>query len=228
MSSFSEKGTAGGVDDIDLLTKYTPELKSCGHNCCPSTVSKCCACADIRPVLEGDVYPCYVDGEGWQNTDARDAGYCPVCNPKNYEVWERKIRLERERKAILKEEQAVQHKAALLVQEDDRMRAAALTACALGNTTLVTKFSYSNGDSYSGHMSDGHPHGEGVMVYAGGEEYTGQWQWGKHHGKGIKHWGDGIVYTGEWQVGMMHGQGHYVMADGTEVTGIFAEDEFVE
>ena len=89
----------------------------------------CCACADIRPLLEGDVYPCYVDGVGWQNTDARDSGYCPICNPKNYEVWERKILLERERKAVLKEEQAVQMRAALLVMEDDRVRAAAITAC---------------------------------------------------------------------------------------------------
>jgi len=67
-------------------------------------------------------------------------------------------------------------------------------------TILVTAFSYSNGDSYTGHMSNGHPHGEGVMVYAGGEEYSGLWQRGKHHGRGVKSWGDGIVYTGEWQV----------------------------
>lgn len=30
------------------------------------------------------------------------------------------------------------------------------------------------------------------------------------------------------QDNMMHGMGHYLMADGTEVTGLFAEDEFVE
>jgi len=202
MASFIDNGSEEAVDDIDLRIKYKPEMKSCGHNCCPSTVSMCCACADIRPVLDGDVYPCYVDGEGWQNTDARDSGYCPVCNPKNYEVWERKIRLERERKVILKEEQAAQQRAALLVQEDDRQRAAAITACTQGTsaTILVSAFSYSNGDSYTGHMSNGHPHGEGVMVYAGGEEYSGLWQRGKHHGRGVKSWGDGIVYTGEWQV----------------------------
>jgi hypothetical protein len=89
-------------------------------------VPMCCACSDVRPVLEGDTYPCYEDGVGWRNTDARDSGYCPVCNPKNYEAWERRIRLERERKRVIKEEQALREKQILLVQENDRVRAAAL------------------------------------------------------------------------------------------------------
>ena len=49
--------------DTDSRTVYLPELKICGHNCCPSSVPKCCACSDLRPVLETASYPCYVDGE---------------------------------------------------------------------------------------------------------------------------------------------------------------------
>ena len=39
----------------------------------------CCACEDIRPVLEEDAYPMYMDGIGWTNKASRRAGYCPFC-----------------------------------------------------------------------------------------------------------------------------------------------------
>jgi hypothetical protein len=68
------------------------------------------------------------------------------------------------------------------------------------NKNTTTQFTYSNGDSYIGEMSNGHPHGSGVMSYEGGEAYSGQWSEGKHHGRGDKNWGDGITYCGEWQV----------------------------
>jgi hypothetical protein len=78
---------------------------------------------DQRPYLNGDFYPIYVDGAGWSDEGTRDAGYCPVCNPKNYEVWEHKLRLEKERKELQKEvlqkSQEVQYKAL----EEDRIRA---------------------------------------------------------------------------------------------------------
>jgi hypothetical protein len=89
----------------------------------------------MRPVLEGDVYPCYVDGEGWRSTDARDAGYCPVCNPKNYEEWERRIRVERERKRGARAEREQREAEAAVRSEQDRRRAAALSTTAAAAAT---------------------------------------------------------------------------------------------
>ena len=60
------------------------------------------------------------------DNEARDAGYCPICNPKNYEVWERRIKVERARKAGQREVVARQQEEAARVQERDRSRAAAM------------------------------------------------------------------------------------------------------
>jgi hypothetical protein len=55
-------------------------LKSCGHFCSPSSLDRCCACMDQRPVLDDPhSYPVYVDGVGWQDIGHRSAGYCPNC-----------------------------------------------------------------------------------------------------------------------------------------------------
>ena len=39
----------------------------------------CCACEDLRPVMEEGTYPMYIDGTGWVNQAMRGAGYCPYC-----------------------------------------------------------------------------------------------------------------------------------------------------
>jgi hypothetical protein len=54
-------------------------LKSCGHRCSPSSLPRCCACMDKRPMRPENTYPIYVDGRGWQDIGSRDAGYCPNC-----------------------------------------------------------------------------------------------------------------------------------------------------
>ena len=107
------------------------EKKACGHFCYPSSTEGCCSCMDLRPLRDGDTYPTYRDGEGWVDIDSRDAGYCPICNPKNYEVWKEKIEIERTEKMRLKQ---------LLIQdfktESDKRRAAAcvsVTAAAAGD-----------------------------------------------------------------------------------------------
>ncbi len=56
-------------------------LKSCGHTCFPSSLPRCCACMDRRPIRKENTYPVYVDGQGWQEIGSRDAGYCPQCRP---------------------------------------------------------------------------------------------------------------------------------------------------
>jgi hypothetical protein len=63
------------------------EMKQCSHYCYPSSTPRCCACMDEREVLVGSTYPSYTDGKGWTNEGARDDGYCPVCNTKNFQRW---------------------------------------------------------------------------------------------------------------------------------------------
>lgn len=100
------------------------EQKKCGHFCYPSTTPDCCSCMDLRPQLEGDLYPIYVDGKGWADEGTRNHGYCPVCNPKNFDVWEERIRFQREKKVerqkILEENRQLSSKFAL----EDKLRAA--------------------------------------------------------------------------------------------------------
>ena len=99
----------------------------------------------------------------------------------------------------------------------DKTRAEALYARSGGRANdqeadvsyTVKGFSYTNGDTYTGTMVNGEPHGEGKMVMADGTTYEGRWAKGKHSGPGVKIWMDGITYNGQWENGMMHGQGKY-------------------
>eukprot|EP01052_Picozoa_sp_SAG31_P038222 SAG31_NODE_5065_length_2763_cov_1.794670_4_plen_237_part_00 len=72
-----DPATATGVDPDGsaaqaALAGSERERKTCGHDCFPGENLKCCACMDIRPVLQGDTYPIYVDGQGWLDVGARD------------------------------------------------------------------------------------------------------------------------------------------------------------
>jgi len=102
----------------------TKEKKKCGHYCYPSTTLNCCACMDLREVLSGDIYPVYIDGRGWANEGSRNDGYCPICNPKNYDAWEKRILIQREAKLtsefLLQSQLEIDFKNA----ENDRKRAA--------------------------------------------------------------------------------------------------------
>ena len=79
---------------------------------------------DSRPILGGDCYPNYVDGVGWLDNAARNAHYCPVCNPKNYDEWIERIRIQQEEKATLAVELQLQQEKAQQIADKDRQRAA--------------------------------------------------------------------------------------------------------
>lgn len=68
------------------------------------------------------------------NNEKRDAGYCPVCNPKNYEVWERRLAVEREQKEEKRRVQARKEQEAAKVKEEDRKRAAAILTATITTT----------------------------------------------------------------------------------------------
>lgn len=112
------------------------ELKACGHYCFPSTTKNCCPCMDLRPHLEGNTYPVYIDGVGWADTGARDDGYCPVCNPKNFDEWNARIEKTRLEKALLKEQQLLDEEKKQRSLEEDRKRAAAVST-GLPSTIVV-------------------------------------------------------------------------------------------
>lgn len=118
--SFDSK--AAGPDN--RWKRLPRELKQCGHECFPSSTRGCCTCLDLRPFLDGDLYPCYEDGFGWRNNQPRNAGYCPVCNPKSYDTWETKIRIQREEKKAAEILLMKENEAARSREENDKRRAA--------------------------------------------------------------------------------------------------------
>lgn len=213
MAEFSEATSA---------TALSKETKKCGHLCYPSSVPMCCACSDLRPVLEGNAYPAYVDGEGWTDNATRDAYYCHVCNPTNYSSWAAKI--EHERRAKLIEEARLQEEQRQRDEDlkRDRERAAAM------ETNKKVEFTYSDGSVYVGQMTDGFRQGDGHMTFDDGSTYDGHWISDKMEGYGVRNWLDGIEYKGEWKNDMMEGRGTYTLQDGSVIEGLFSEDTFIE
>jgi hypothetical protein len=61
------------------------------------------------------------------------------------------------------------------------------------------KIEYANGDVYKGELSDGKPHGWGVLR-SPDAKYEGEWKDGKKHGKGVLKYADGDEYEGESSV----------------------------
>jgi hypothetical protein len=121
MSTFETSLDMNWKSSSSCLEKQT---KLCGHHCFPSSTRDCCACMDLRPILPENNYPCYEDGEGWTNTAPRDAGYCPVCNPKNFEMWRTIIQQTRAKNEAKKIQlQAEQEKNELIAEEDKRRAA---------------------------------------------------------------------------------------------------------
>lgn len=199
------------------------QLKQCGHHCFPSTTPQCCHCSDLRPHLEGNTYPVYVDGHGWSDTGSRDDGYCPVCNPRNYDSWMTKIEIKLKQKEQQKEELAI-----ILAKQDIALHED-ITRIYQDIGDARGKFCYANGDEYEGDFWKGQRHGQGTMLYAQDNSmYTGAWEHNQQHGYGIKDWGDGIRYEGEWKGDKMHGIGKYSMSCGTVIEGRFEYDEFAE
>ena len=173
-------------------------------------------------MLVGNTYLVYRDGRGDVAEGARDDGYCPVCNTKNFEKWQAKTtqqladKAEQDRLAAGEVEE--RHKTA----REDQARAAAQVE------TDTVSFTYSSGDNYQGEMINGQRSGFGKMSYGDGACYEGQWVSDLHEGQGTKWWEDGIEYVGAWKAGLMHGQGRYTMTDGYVMEGLFQNDEFVE
>ena len=205
----------------------TRVLKTCGHYCYPSTLGKCCACEDIRPISSTGFYERYIDGEGWTTTAARDDGYCPVCNTKNYDKWMKRVKEQTEKKKREEEEKNQEEYRKQKLLEQDRKRMDTTGDDKLQHNITIQ---YTNGDLYVGDVVRGQPHGQGRMDYADNDDdilfYEGGWKEGKHAGLGKKVWMDDTWYEGSWQDGMMHGQGTYHVNLVDVMIGRFEEDVF--
>jgi hypothetical protein len=163
----------------------------------------------------------YVDGLGYTTTAARDDGYCPVCNTKNYEKWMERVRKETKKKQGEDDERQRLEDERRKVAEVDRLKH---TDKASG------RVEYTNGHVYVGGLLNGQPQGQGRMDYADNENdilsYEGQWANGKHEGLGKKVWMDDLWYQGEWKNGTMHGQGVCHVNEVDIMEGRFEEDVF--
>jgi hypothetical protein len=105
-----------------LLSK---ERKKCQHNCYPSSTLNCCVCSDLREYQEDSTYPIYVDRRGWIDEGERNEGYCPICNPKNYDEWEKKMKIANELKIANGVLLLVEQETRIKDHQEDRCRAAA-------------------------------------------------------------------------------------------------------
>lgn len=203
------------------------ELKSCEHYCYPSKLLKCCACEDLRPFSPNGLYERYVDGVGWSTTAARDDGYCPICNTKNYDRWVKKVKAQTEKKQREEEEKKEVEQMKIKLMEEDRKRAMDTSNSQICHNVT---FDYTNGNMYRGDMLRGSPHGFGRMEYADNDDdilyYEGEWKHGLHEGFGKKVWMDDMYYAGQWRNNMMHGQGRYHVNDVDIMEGLFEEDVF--
>ena len=197
------------------------KLKSCNHYCYPSSLTKFCSCEDLRPITDG--YECYVDGHRYMTTAARDDGYCPVCNTKNYDKWMVRVKTETDRKRREDERKERVEAERMVTAERDREN---------NSDKESGRVEYSDGNIYVGNLLDGAPHGSGRMDYADNEDnilyYEGEWSHGRHEGKGKKLWMDDLWYEGDWQDGKMHGYRICHMNEVDILDGRFEGDKFCD
>ncbi len=60
-----------------IFSYMNTETKLCGHTCTISSVKDgCCACLDLREVLQDNTYPLYIDGQGWVSSCYRIVCCC--------------------------------------------------------------------------------------------------------------------------------------------------------
>ncbi|KAI3525970.1 hypothetical protein L1887_05109 [Cichorium endivia] len=77
----------------------------------------------------------------------------------------------------------------------------------------------SNGDYYTGNLSENFPHGFGKYWWTDGCMYVGDWCRGKTMGKGTFSWPSGAAYDGEFKSGYMDGEGTYTGPNGDTYRG---------
>ncbi|HPD83477.1 MAG TPA: hypothetical protein PLK85_06650 [Alphaproteobacteria bacterium] len=88
-------------------------------------------------------------------------------------------------------------------------------------STPVHNFvTFRSGNTYSGWMLNGVPHGEGTYIWVDdGTIYKGDFVDGKRDGYGVMEWPDGEKYEGYWKNEELNGLGTYTWPGGTYYKG---------
>jgi hypothetical protein len=86
------------------------------------------------------------------------------------------------------------------------------------------KYTYANGDIYTGQFQAGKMTGRGRFVFANGHIYDGEWKLNKKDGKGKFFYANGNMYVGEFKENKRHGHGRYVYASGDVYEGDYRMD----
>ena len=92
-------------------------------------------------------------------------------------------------------------------------------------TGYVEDFEHTFG-VYTGHLVDGVPHGQGILIHESGARYEGTFHHGQLYGQGIFVGSNGDRYEGEFVNGMRHGQGIFTWAEGSYYEGAFHNGVF--
>jgi hypothetical protein len=82
---------------------------------------------DLRPILSDNLYPKYIDGQGWSDTGSRDDGYCPVCNTKNFDLWLQRLATQRHENEIQEAKKRDELDAKKIQETKDKFRAASIS-----------------------------------------------------------------------------------------------------
>lgn len=75
------------------------------------------------------------------------------------------------------------------------------------------KFTFDDGNMYTGAFSDGKKHGEGVFLYNNGAKYEGEYCDDLKEGYGVYHYENGDEYAGYWLNNKRHGKGTFTHRD---------------
>ena len=67
--------------------------------------------------------------------------------------------------------------------------------------------------TYTGDVSNGVPHGQGVFIHPDDHLYVGSWKNGVAHGQGTQRY-SGLLFAGEYEDGNRNGQGTFIYTKG--------------
>jgi hypothetical protein len=110
----------------------------------------------------------------------------------------------------------------LAITPTDKTVSSSVTPPASARTTSIT---LANGESYKGEVTNGQPHGQGVLTAAdGNREWKGTFVNGRLEGKAsFVNKSSGYTFTGEFKDGKIFGQGAETFPSGEKFSGWFED-----
>lgn len=91
------------------------------------------------------------------------------------------------------------------------------------DSLIGEKYSYENGDTFEGVISNGKRTGKGKYTYANGDVFEGEYKDDVPNGVGKYYFVNGDVFEGEYKDGKQNGKGKYVWKS----TGCYFEGEYL-